>query len=95
MERCFGLLGLHGFEFDGEIRYKEESTESEFTPTNLTDVQTHSCPTTVFGTSFKLCSNFLFQMFELCGLCHVGAHFCINAISCGALHTDRKANKTQ
>lgn len=41
-----------------------------------------------------------FSIKSMCGvsdayLMSVGAHFCTNAISCGALCTDRKANETQ
>lgn len=45
---------------------------------------------------FKLSISNVWAVWALsfCSL-DVGAHFCINAISCGALHTDRKANKTQ
>ena len=44
-----------------------------------------------------LCVSLCLSIIPMCCLgctLDVGAHFCMNVISCGALCTDRKANKT-
>lgn len=85
VKKCFGLFGLTDC-WEEEVRYKEK----EMSPQPL-------------GANLKPALSFKIARMTAAHLCCLGfrcsadvsAHFCANAVSCGDLCSDRKANTTQ